>query len=122
MDNGDSAVDRVDPTLMVVSLPPLSDRWPRNRLGLARWLTEPQHPLAAYHVDRLEHRRDSEDQEEVREILPEPGELNRALQMGRRHLPLPSILKHHVKTTTIVLNYIFNYTFTFCFFISDFVV
>ncbi len=26
-------------------LPPFSDNWPRNRLGLARWLTDPRHPL-----------------------------------------------------------------------------
>jgi len=28
-------------------LPPFADSWPRNRLGLARWLTEPKHPLTA---------------------------------------------------------------------------
>jgi hypothetical protein len=28
-------------------LPAMSDDLPRNRLGLARWLTDPQHPLAA---------------------------------------------------------------------------
>jgi len=29
------------------SLPPMSDDLPRNRLGLARWLTDPAHPLTA---------------------------------------------------------------------------
>ncbi|HIO65450.1 MAG TPA: DUF1553 domain-containing protein [Planctomycetes bacterium] len=28
-------------------LPPLPDDFPKNRLGLARWLTDPQHPLLA---------------------------------------------------------------------------
>src|SRR5439155_6830674 len=29
------------------SLPPLMDSLPRNRLGFARWLLEPEHPLTA---------------------------------------------------------------------------
>jgi hypothetical protein len=29
------------------SLPPMADGWPRNRLGLARWLTDPSNPLPA---------------------------------------------------------------------------
>ena len=29
------------------SLPPFDSSWPRNRLGLARWLTSPRHPLTA---------------------------------------------------------------------------
>jgi hypothetical protein len=29
------------------SLPPPAEGWPRNRLGLARWLTDPSHPLTA---------------------------------------------------------------------------
>ena len=28
-------------------LPPMNPEWPKNRLGLAKWLTSPQHPLLA---------------------------------------------------------------------------
>lgn len=28
-------------------LPPMSEDWPRNRLGLAKWVTQPSHPLTA---------------------------------------------------------------------------
>ena len=36
-------VERVTPAF----LPPMKDDLPRNRLGLARWLVDPQHPLTA---------------------------------------------------------------------------
>lgn len=29
------------------ALPPMAEQLPRNRLGLARWITSPDHPLAA---------------------------------------------------------------------------
>ena len=38
-------------------LPPLPDKLPRNRLALARWLTDPQHPLVArVEVNRIWYR------------------------------------------------------------------
>ena len=33
------------------ALPPLATDLPRNRLGLARWLVDPQHPLAGKVLD-----------------------------------------------------------------------
>jgi hypothetical protein len=42
----DAPTERVSPDTPA-SLPSLDEEWPRNRLGLARWLTDPQHPLAA---------------------------------------------------------------------------
>jgi hypothetical protein len=42
----DAPTERVYPDTPA-SLPPWDRQWPRNRLGLARWLTDPQHPLAA---------------------------------------------------------------------------
>jgi len=36
-------VERATPT----ALPPMDDRLPRNRLGLAQWLMDPRHPLTA---------------------------------------------------------------------------
>ena len=38
--------DPIDPDVPAF-LPPLPDDFPKNRLGLARWLTDPQHPLLA---------------------------------------------------------------------------
>ena len=42
----DAPRDRVDPGLPG-ALPPLADGLPNDRLGLARWLTDPAHPLTA---------------------------------------------------------------------------
>jgi Protein of unknown function (DUF1553)/Protein of unknown function (DUF1549)/Concanavalin A-like lectin/glucanases superfamily/Planctomycete cytochrome C len=42
----DAPADRVDPGTPA-SLPPFESSWPRNRLGLAQWLTSSQHPLTA---------------------------------------------------------------------------
>jgi hypothetical protein len=42
----DAPAERVEPGTPA-SLPPFADSWPRNRLGLARWLTDPKHPLTA---------------------------------------------------------------------------
>ena len=42
----DAPADRVEPGTPA-NLPPLEDSWPRNRLGLAKWLTAPNHPLTA---------------------------------------------------------------------------
>ena len=42
----DAPRDRVEPGLPS-ALPPLTDGLPNNRLGLARWLTDPAHPLTA---------------------------------------------------------------------------
>ena len=42
----DAPADRVEPGTPA-SLPPFASFWPRNRLGLAQWLTEPKHPLTA---------------------------------------------------------------------------
>ena len=42
----EAPADRVEPGTPA-SLPRFADSWPRNRLGLARWLTEPKHPLTA---------------------------------------------------------------------------
>jgi hypothetical protein len=42
----DAPADRVDPGTPA-SLPPLESSWPRNRLGLAKWLTGPNHPLTS---------------------------------------------------------------------------
>ena len=39
-------LDKVTPDVPA-ALPPLSKELPRNRLGLAKWLTDPTHPLAA---------------------------------------------------------------------------
>jgi hypothetical protein len=42
----DAPADRVEPGTPA-SLPPFDRAWPANRLGLAQWLTGPQHPLTA---------------------------------------------------------------------------
>jgi hypothetical protein len=42
----DAPADRVEPGTPA-SLPPFERSWPANRLGLAKWLTGPQHPLTA---------------------------------------------------------------------------
>src|SRR5206468_5160818 len=42
----DKRRDRVSPGTPA-ALPPLPDDLPRNRLGLARWLLRPEHPLTA---------------------------------------------------------------------------
>lgn len=42
----DAPAERVEPDTPA-SLPPFPARQPRNRLGLARWLTSPRHPLTA---------------------------------------------------------------------------
>ena len=42
----DAPANRVQPGTPE-SLPPFSADWPRNRLGLANWLTAPKHPLTA---------------------------------------------------------------------------
>ena len=42
----DAPADRVEPGTPA-SLPPFDSSWPRNRLGLAQWLTDPKHPLTA---------------------------------------------------------------------------
>ena len=42
----DSPADRVEPGTPA-SLPPFDSAWPRDRLGLARWLTAQNHPLTA---------------------------------------------------------------------------
>jgi hypothetical protein len=42
-DKKGTKVDRKTPS----ALPPMGKDWPTNRLGLARWLTDPQHPLTA---------------------------------------------------------------------------
>jgi hypothetical protein len=42
----DAPGERVEPGTPA-SLPPLESSWPRNRLGLARWLTASAHPLTA---------------------------------------------------------------------------
>ena len=42
----DAPTDRVEPGTPR-ALPPLADDLPRNRLGLARWLTAPDHPLTS---------------------------------------------------------------------------
>ncbi|MDX1980129.1 MAG: DUF1553 domain-containing protein [Bryobacteraceae bacterium] len=42
----DAPRERVDPGVPA-SLPPLSEGLPNNRLGLAKWLTSPTHPLTA---------------------------------------------------------------------------
>jgi hypothetical protein len=42
----EAPADRVEPGTPA-SLPPFENSWPRNRLGLAKWLTAPQHPLTA---------------------------------------------------------------------------
>jgi hypothetical protein len=42
----DAPGERVEPGTPS-SLPPFESTWPRNRLGLARWLTSPVHPLTA---------------------------------------------------------------------------
>ncbi len=42
----DAPGERVEPGTPA-ALPPFDKAWPRNRLGLARWLTEPNHPLTA---------------------------------------------------------------------------
>ncbi len=43
----DQPADTVDFTTPAAILPFDTRRFPRNRLGLARWLTDPQHPLTA---------------------------------------------------------------------------
>jgi hypothetical protein len=42
----DAPLERVEPGTPA-ALPPLDRAWPRNRLGLACWLTDPKHPLTA---------------------------------------------------------------------------
>ena len=42
----DAPADRIEPGTPA-SLPPFESSWPANRLGLAQWLTAPQHPLTA---------------------------------------------------------------------------
>ena len=42
----DAPGERVEPGTPA-SLPPFDAAWPRNRLGLAQWLTDPKHPLTA---------------------------------------------------------------------------
>ncbi len=42
----DAPGERVEPGTPA-SLPPFAGSWPRNRLGLAQWLTDPKHPLTA---------------------------------------------------------------------------
>jgi len=42
----DAPAERVEPGTPA-SLPPFESSWPRNRLGLARWLTAREHPLTA---------------------------------------------------------------------------
>src|SRR5690606_8748774 len=42
----DAPGERVDPAIPE-TLPPFSDELPRNRFGLARWLTSPEHPLTS---------------------------------------------------------------------------
>jgi len=42
----DAPGERVEPDTPA-SLPPMAEGLPRNRLGLARWLTDPAHPLTA---------------------------------------------------------------------------
>jgi hypothetical protein len=42
----DAPGERVDPGTPA-SLAPFDSSWPKNRLGLARWLTDPNHPLSA---------------------------------------------------------------------------
>lgn len=42
----DRPTDKVDPGVPAV-FPPLPDDAPKNRLGLARWLVDPRHPLTA---------------------------------------------------------------------------
>jgi hypothetical protein len=42
----DAPADPVEPGVPA-RIFPFDDAWPRNRLGLARWLTDPRHPLTA---------------------------------------------------------------------------
>jgi hypothetical protein len=42
----DAPGDKVVPATPAC-LPPFAESWPRNRLGLAHWLTDPSHPLTA---------------------------------------------------------------------------
>jgi hypothetical protein len=42
----DAPSERVEPDTPE-ALSPFAPEWPRNRLGLARWLTDPRHPLTA---------------------------------------------------------------------------
>ncbi len=42
----DAPTDPVEPQTPT-ALPPMNPSWPKNRLGLARWLTDPQQPLTA---------------------------------------------------------------------------